>query len=337
MKPAPTVPLAEAAPEPGFDPLALVRGELAEVEQELARGGDSDVAAIPAILEHLRSSGGKRIRPALVLLAGRMCGCPAPARIRLAAVVEMLHAATLIHDDIIDEAATRRGRPSTNARWGNARSVLAGDWLYMQAFRLALGERSFPILDALIGLTQTMVEGELMQLEMQARVVSASEHRELIERKTARLFQVAAQLGAMAAGAPAAAIAALGRYGRHLGLAFQMVDDILDFTASAEVLGKPVGNDLREGKMTLPAIYAHAGCGPAQRECFERVLRERGYGSVSFEEIRGLVAGDGALERARRETREEAERALGALAAFPDSPWQQALARLPELVIERVR
>ncbi|MGH9518303.1 MAG: polyprenyl synthetase family protein, partial [Terriglobales bacterium] len=302
MKPAPLVPPAEAVPDPGFDPFALVRGELAEVEQELARGGSSDVAAIPAIIEHLRRSGGKRIRPALVLLAGQMCRCPAQARIRLAAVVEMLHAATLIHDDIIDEAATRRGQPSTNARWGNSRSVLAGDWLYMQAFRLALGERSFPILDALIALTQTMVEGELMQLEMQARVVSAAEHRNLIERKTARLFQVAAQLGAMAAGAPAPEIAALGRYGRHLGLAFQMVDDILDFTATAEVLGKPVGNDLREGKMTLPAIHAHAASAPAQRELFERVLRESGYGSVSFEQIRELVTRDGALERARRET-----------------------------------
>lgn len=337
MKPAPPAPAPEAGIELGFDPFALVRGELAEVERELARGAGSDVAAIPAIIEHLRSSGGKRIRPALVLLAGQMCGCPPPARIRLAAVVEMLHAATLIHDDIIDEAPTRRGQPSTNARWGNARSVLAGDWLYMEAFRLALGERSFAILDALIALTQTMVEGELMQLEMQARVVSEVEHRNLIERKTARLFQVAAQLGPMAAGAAAAEVQALGRYGRHLGLAFQMVDDILDFTASAEVLGKPVGNDLREGKMTLPAIYAHAAASPAERASFERVLLERGYGSVSFETIRGLILRDGALERARRETREQAGLALSALEQFPDSPWQLALARLPEMVIERVR
>lgn len=337
MKPAPSVPLPEAGLDLGFDPFALVRGELAEVEKELARGAASDVAAIPAIIEHLRASGGKRIRPALVLLAGRMCGCTVGARIRLAAVVEMLHAATLIHDDIIDEAPTRRGRPSTNARWGNARSVLAGDWLYMEAFRLALGERSFAILDALIALTQTMVEGELLQLEMQSRVVSEAEHRDLIERKTARLFQVAAQLGALAAGSSAEAVAALGRYGRHLGLAFQMVDDILDFTASAEVLGKPVGNDLREGKMTLPAIYAHAAASPAERARFERVLREHAYGEVSFQEIRGLVSRDGALERARGETREEAARALAALAEFPPSPCQEALARLPEMVLERVR
>lgn len=317
------------------DPFALVRDDLRRVEDELQSDGVCDVRAITEIGDYLRQSGGKRIRPALVLLAAQLAGCEPGPRVRLAAIVEMIHAATLIHDDIIDEAATRRGRASANARWGNPMCVLAGDWLYMQAFRLALGERHFAILDALIALTQFMVEGELLQLEMQFRLVTPAQHLELIERKTARLFAVASQLGAMAAGQPAAAIERLGAYGRHLGLAFQMVDDILDFTASPELLGKPVGNDLREGKMTLPAIYAYQDAAPDERAQIERVMQDGGYGHVSLAEIQELVTRNGALARAQRECREQAELALAALGGFPASPWRAALAALPEMVIAR--
>ncbi|HVA64990.1 MAG TPA: polyprenyl synthetase family protein [Terriglobales bacterium] len=316
-------------------PFRLVRTELEQVEAELLAGGESRVPAITAIGRHLQQSGGKRIRAALVLLAGRLAGCEPRARVRLAAIVEMIHAATLIHDDIIDEAPTRRGRPSANARWGNPMCVLAGDWLYMQSFRLALGERHFGVLDALISLTQDMVEGELLQLEMQQRVVTAAEHTELIERKTARLFEVAAQLGAMAAGQPAAVIAALGEFGIHLGRAFQMVDDLLDFTAAAAALGKPVGNDLREGKMTLPAIYAHQASDAAGRAQLEQVMREGGYQQVGFEQVQALVASTGGLERARGESRQQAALALAALEALPASPEREALALLPALVVER--
>ncbi|MGH9477101.1 MAG: polyprenyl synthetase family protein [Terriglobales bacterium] len=313
------------------DVLALVREDLELVERELREGAACGPEAVTAIGRHLQTGGGKRIRAGLVLLAARLSGCPVAARVRLAAIVEMIHAATLIHDDVIDAAPLRRGRPSANAQWGNQRSVLAGDWLYMQAFRRALGERNFAILDALIELTQQMVEGELLQLEMQGRVVTAAEHAALMERKTARLFAVASQLGAMAAGAAAERIALLGRYGRHLGLAFQMVDDILDFTAAAAVLGKPSGSDLRDGKMTLPAVYAYAAADAAGRAGVEQALAGRG---ESWPQVQALVATHG-LAPARREAYEQAGLALAALEPFPESPWKAALARLPEMVIAR--
>jgi octaprenyl-diphosphate synthase len=324
-----------AALDPALDTLALVRDELRHVESALRDGAAARSAAIEAIGRHLHQSGGKRIRASVVLLTGRLVGGAAPSRIRLAAIVEMIHAATLIHDDVIDNAPTRRGQPSANARWGNQRSVLAGDWLYMQAFRSALEERHFGVLDALIALTQAMVEGELLQLEMQGRVVTPAEHLDLMERKTARLFAVGAQLAALAADRPAAELDRLERFGRHLGLAFQMVDDLLDFTATESVLGKPVGGDLREGKMTLPAIYTYESAPAAGRRRFEQVIEDRGYDAIPWPEVQAMVASSGALERARRESREQADLALAAMLEFPPSPWRDALARLPEMVVAR--
>jgi len=335
MPPAIPYPGPHPGLEAGLDVLLPIREDLDLVEAELARRCACDAPAATEIGEYLRQSGGKRIRPALVLLGARYADCALTTRIRLAAIVEMIHAATLVHDDIIDAAATRRGRPSANARWGNQKCVLAGDWLYMQAFRLALEERHFGILDALIALTQKMVEGELLQLDRLGRVVTAAEHLDLIERKTARLFQVSSQLGAMAAGLPQEAVDRLSRFGRHLGLAFQMVDDILDLTADERQLGKPVGNDLREGKMTLPAIYAYEASNPAARAALEQVMRDGGYGQVPFAEVRRLVEASGGLERARAESREHARWAEQALETLPPSPWRDALARLPELVIGR--
>lgn len=327
--------MPSAALDAGLDVFLPIREDLDRVEVELAERCACDAPAATEIGEYLRQSGGKRIRPALVLLTARLAGCEVGARVRLAAIVEMIHAATLIHDDIIDAAATRRGRPSANARWGNQKCVLAGDWLYMQAFRVALGERHFDILDALIGLTQNMVEGELIQLDRLARVVTRAEHLDLIERKTARLFEVSSQLGAMAAGQPAAVVDSLSRFGRHLGLAFQMVDDILDFTADERLLGKPVGNDLREGKMTLPAIYAYEVLGAPERAAFQQVMRDGDYAKVPFAEIQRLVASSGGLDRARAESRDHAQHAAQALRSLPASPWRSALERLPELVIAR--
>lgn len=323
-----------ALTDAGLDALALVREDLALVEEELRAGAECGIEAVTTIGRHLQSSGGKRIRAALVLLAARQADCPQRPRVRLAAIVEMIHAATLIHDDIIDDASTRRGRPSANAQWGNARSVLAGDWLYMQSFRLALGERSFAILDALIALTQAMVEGELLQLEMQHRVVTAAQHRDLMERKTARLFTVASQLGAMAAGRDAAWLQCLHAFGHHLGQAFQMVDDLLDCDGNQAVVGKPVGSDLREGKMTLPVIYAYESADPAGRAAIAQVLAGD---AAAWPAVQALVASTGALERARRESREQADLALAALAPLSPSPWKTALERLPVMVIARDR
>lgn len=320
------------------DWLALIRPDLERVERQFQREAASRVGAITEIGRYLQQGGGKRLRPSLLLLSAGACGAPgAPAAIRLAAIVEMVHVATLIHDDILDGAATRRGRPATHLRWGAQASVLSGDWLYMQAFHSALRERSFEILEILIHLTQQMVEGELRQREMLATVVAPEDHRDLMERKTACLFSAAAQLGALAAGAPPERCRQLAGFGRHLGLAFQMMDDILDFTASESALGKPVGNDLREGKMTLPALYAYAGAAEPARASFLQVMREGAYNAVSFVEILDIVRRQGAIERALEEARREAALAAGCLPSLPASPYRDALELLPALVIERDR
>jgi octaprenyl-diphosphate synthase len=255
---------------------------------------------------------GRRKAPApgaLLLLAAGASGYRGASAIRLGAVVEMIHSATLIHDDVIDGANTRRGRPSTNARWGNHMSVLAGDWLYMQSFEMALRERNFEILDILIDLTQNMVEGELLQLTRLGRIdLTETEATELAFRKTACLFSGCARLGAVLGNQPKhVSNDALAEYGRNAGLAFQLVDDLLDFTASPEQLGKPVLSDLKEGKVTLPLIFAlEAGVAPhggwrqrarARRRprLVAKVLEERDFRSVRPEEIAKLVQQTGAL------------------------------------------
>ena len=319
------------------DPLELIREDLARVEAHVQQNTRSEVGVITEIGHYLQESGGKRLRPALVLLTARLSSCPEESMIRLAAIVEMIHSATLVHDDIIDGADVRRGRPSTNSRWGSHMSVLAGDWLYMQAFSLALEERRFEILDTLIGLTQNMVEGELIQFEILGRVVTPEQHMNLIRRKTACLFEVSSKLGALAAGERPEVIQCLGCYGYHLGMAFQMVDDILDFTASEQTLGKPVGNDLREGKMTLPAIYAWQQANADERRQMETVMRDGNYEHVPFDTIRGILERYEAIEQARKEGRRHAEQAHKQILGFPESPWREALATIPELLMNRDR
>src|SRR5690348_7960843 len=235
----------------------LVRDDLALVEREIAAQTGEAIEPIAEIGSYLREGGGKRLRPALLLLAAGACGYQGPSAVSLGAVVEMIHSATLIHDDVIDAANTRRGRPSANARWGNHMSVLAGDWLYMQSFKIALQERNFAILDILIDLTQNMVEGELLQLTHLNRIdLTEAEAADLSYRKTAGLFRGCAELGAVLADADDSIRRALAEYGHQAGLAFQLVDDLLDFTASPEKVGKPVLSDLKEGKVTLPLIIA---------------------------------------------------------------------------------
>ncbi|MCL6545587.1 MAG: polyprenyl synthetase family protein [Bryobacteraceae bacterium] len=236
----------------GMEFLELVREDLQRVDREIQQRSVASVEAITSIGHYLHSSGGKRLRPALLLLCSKLVGGSASDEaIQLAAVVEMIHAATLVHDDVIDVAETRRGRPSPNVLWGNHTSVLAGDWLYMQAFQVALEQRDFRILDILISLTQTMVEGELLQLErLGSAAVTEADYMDLVHRKTAALFSACARLGALVAGATASVEAQLSDYAWNLGMAFQLVDDVLDFTAQQDVLGKPVGSDLREGKAT---------------------------------------------------------------------------------------
>ncbi|HYM09382.1 MAG TPA: polyprenyl synthetase family protein [Bryobacterales bacterium] len=319
----------------------LIGEDLARVEREIGTDSISSVDAITAIGQYLQASGGKRLRPALLLLAARACGPQTGAlqddlAIRLGAVVELIHTATLVHDDVIDSADTRRGRPSTNSRWGNHISVLAGDWLYMQAFTLSLRERSFHVLDLLTNLTQMMVEGELLQLDHLGKIrLTAEDYFDLVNRKTACLFGVCARLGAVAAGAKEKTEALLGEYGWNLGMAFQLVDDILDFTSSAKKLGKPVGSDLREGKVTLPLILALDGCTEGERAAVETVLRERAYHSVSLDTVLDLLEKYQGVAQARRQAEGFAEKARQLTAELPESVYKTALHSVTELIVDR--
>ena len=256
--------------------------------------------------------------------------------IRLGAVVEMVHTATLVHDDIIDAADTRRGRPSTNRTWGNGKCVLVGDWLYMQAFRVALEERNFRVLELLIGLTQQMVEGELLQMERLGKPISEGEYHELIYRKTACLFEVSMRLGAVLAGADRSVEDAMGDYGRNLGLAFQIVDDVLDLTATEEVLGKPVASDLREGKATLAVIHTlENGSTPAERQSIQTVLRDGNFDLVSPAEILHILNRNQSVNYAMQAAFGYSAAAQAALAVVPDSEYKRALQWMPEFVVAR--
>jgi octaprenyl-diphosphate synthase len=314
----------------------LVRDDLALVEDELARQSDAAFPAVSEISAYLLGGGGKRLRPALLMLSANYAGRKDHSAIRLAAVVELLHSATLIHDDVIDSAGTRRGRPSANARWGNHRSVLTGDWLYMQSFQMALEERNFRILDILIDLTQKMVEGELIQLEKIGRIdVTEEDALRLATCKTACLFSGCARLGAVLGRLEIEEEQALADYGRYAGLAFQLVDDLLDFTASAQQLGKPVLSDLKEGKVTLPLIYAMENGHREARELVTRVLAEKEFQSVRPETIVALVQDSGALDRARSLAQNYAQRAKDCLNGHRDSEYARALATLPDFILER--
>jgi octaprenyl-diphosphate synthase len=330
------MPIAKTPPMSRAEIAALIGKDLQRVEKAIGTDTICSVGAITTISHHLQMSGGKRLRPSLVLLTAGACGYQGDSTIRLGAVVEIIHAATLVHDDVIDEAEVRRGRPSINQRWGNPTSVLAGDWLYMQAFNLALKERNFYILDLLIELTQMMVEGELMQMEWIGRLdVTEKEYLDLIHRKTACLFSVCSRLGAALADVDSEREQRLGDFGWNLGVAFQLIDDVLDFTATEEILGKPVGNDLREGKVTLPLILALKQCTRAERLLVETVVRENAYDSVPLSVIQELLEKYGTIDSVRSRALDYAEKAAAQLNDLPESPCKRALVSVSEMVVDR--
>ena len=313
----------------------LLREDLSAIEREFGRDTVSNVTAITEIGEYLREGGGKRIRPALLLLAAKLFAYTGRGAVRLGAVVEIIHTATLVHDDIIDEAQTRRGRPAANTQWGNSKCVLAGDWLYMQAFKIAVQERNFKVLDALIDLTQAMVEGELLQIERLGRAITLDEHFELIHRKTAFLFSVCMKLGGILAGASDADQHRLAEYGRNLGMAFQIVDDVLDLTASEEVLGKPVASDLREGKATMAVLHALERCDAAERQTIIDVLSNGGFNGVKPSDIVDILRRHGSIDAAYARALEFCKKAREAICTFPDSEIKRVLLWVPEFVVER--
>jgi octaprenyl-diphosphate synthase len=319
----------------GKEVFELLREELAAIEREFGRDTVSNVEAITEIGEYLRAGGGKRIRPALLLLSSRLFNYQGRGAIRLGAVVEIIHTATLVHDDIIDEAQTRRGRPAANTQWGNSKCVLAGDWLYMQAFKIAVQERNFRILDTLIELTQQMVEGELLQMEKLGKLISLDEHFDLIFRKTACLFSVCMRMGAILGGATPEQEESLAQYGRDLGMAFQIVDDVLDLTASESILGKPVASDLREGKVTMAVIHALERCTASERKSIETVVREQGFDGVTHSQILAILNRYGSLDAASARAMQYAALARNAICNFPDSEIKRALLWAPDFVVAR--
>ena len=321
--------------------LDLVQDDLKLVEKAIGLETVASVGAIKTISHHMQSAGGKRLRPILLLLSSRLVKDSVETcdeAIQLAAVVELIHTSTLVHDDVIDEAKTRRGAPSANALWGNQMSVLAGDWLYMQAFQLAMRQRNFAILDILIGLTQLMVEGEFLQMDRLGRIdISETDYMELVDRKTASLFSSCCRLGAMAGGADEAESARLGDFAWNLGMAFQMVDDILDFTSKETILGKPVGNDLAEGKVTLPLLYALTETTREETRMIEMILKDRSYERVPFSRVLEIIEKYHGVERAQERAVHFTDRAREIIETFPDSPYRKAVLTIADIVTNRDR
>ena len=317
----------------------IIANELVQVELEFERQARSNVQVIDYLGDYLRQSGGKRVRPALTILSTYAVGGDGARynTIRMATVMEFLHTATLVHDDVIDKADMRRKRPTVNALYGNETAVLMGDWLYMSAFETSLAERSLPILDILTSVTRKMTEGELLQLTLLSDAgISEAQYFDVLKRKTAYLFSASCEIGAILGGASEKQQTALRDYGLNLGTAFQLIDDLLDFTSSEEALGKAAGADLLGGKVTLPLIYLR-DMEPKSLEMVQTVLREGKYGHVKQADLLEEMTRTGALKRARARADEYAEEARAALDSLPDSEYSDSLRALPTYILDRDR
>jgi octaprenyl-diphosphate synthase len=326
---------------PSADLLRLfgpIRADLEKVEREFGRHLQSQVDLIPRIGKYIQTSGGKRVRPAVLLMAARLCGYEGERAVLYASVVEFIHTATLIHDDIIDDSQMRRGRIAVHSQWGNDITVLLGDFLYIKSMSLALTQDSLEMIRLLCDVTLRMIEGELYQLTKNGDVaITEDEHFDIIRRKTAYLFSGSAQIGGMLGNATPDQVRALREYGFHLGIAFQLMDDLLDFTGDAAALGKPVGGDLREGKLTLPVIRLMEIGDARARALVADIVRERAVTIEKWAELCALLESCEALEFAARRANEYAEAARDHLTAFPPGPERDALAALAEYVLTRDR
>jgi len=294
----------------------------------------SDVALVNQIAEYIISAGGKRIRPVLVLLLANAYGYRGAAHHELAAVVEFIHTATLLHDDVVDESSMRRGRQTANALFGNAASVLVGDFLYSRSFQMMVGLNNMRVMQILSDATNVIAEGEVLQLlNMHDPDVGEAAYLTVIRSKTAKLFEAAAQLGALVAGANDAQIDAAGEFGRSLGTAFQLIDDVLDYAGDAAEIGKNVGDDLREGKPTLPLIYVMEHGTPEQRELIRTCIEEGD--ETHFDAVLAAVTNSGALDYTRRQAEAAAERAQAAIADLPESEYKRSLLQLCTFAVDR--
>jgi octaprenyl-diphosphate synthase len=294
----------------------------------------SDVALINEIGRHIVNSGGKRLRPVLLLLISRALGYQGTDHLTLAAVIEFIHTATLLHDDVVDESAARRGLDTANEVWGNAASVLVGDFLYSRAFQMMVNTRSMRVMEILSDTTNVIAEGEVLQL-LSCHDPETTELRyfEVIRRKTAKLFEAAAWLGAILAKADEDAETAVKEYGMQMGIAFQLVDDALDYSADAETLGKNIGDDLSEGKPTLPLIYAYCQGSSAQQKLIRQAIEQGGLDDLS--EIRLAIESVGAIEYTMRAAQQAAEKAKNLLDVLPNSPSKTALQALADFSVAR--
>ena len=318
-----------------FEP---IRADLEKVDREFGRQVESQVDLIPKIGKYIQTSGGKRIRPAVLLMAARLTGYQGERAVLYAAVVEFIHTATLVHDDIIDESELRRGRLAVHSRWGNDITVLLGDYLYIKSMALALTYDTLDIVRLLCDVTLRMIEGELYQLTKNGDAdLTEEQHFDIIRRKTAYLFGGCAQIGGMLGAITPERETALRDYGFNLGIAFQLVDDLLDFTGDAGALGKPIGADLREGKMTLPLIHLLQ----QREEVGERIVRDiiasRSVSEAQWSELLRILKEHRSTDYAYRRASEFAERAKKPLYAFPPSSERNALLALPDYVLSRDR
>jgi len=334
--------LNPAAQKPSVAALAQlfepIREDLRAVEREFARHVQSQVALIPTIGDYIQNGGGKRIRPAVLLMAARMAGYSGERAVLYASVLEFIHTATLVHDDIIDESQLRRGREAVHTRWGNHVTVLFGDFLYLKSMSLALTQDDLAIIRLLCDVTLRIVEGEIYQLTKNGDAdLTEAEHFEIVQSKTAYLFAGCARIGGMLGPITREQQEALWQYGLNIGMAFQIVDDLLDFTGEEVALGKPVGGDLREGKLTLPVIHMRDRGGPRAAALLRKVVESREVSLDEWHEIKAMLTQTRSIEYANRVAFDYVERAKKALYSFPSSDARDALMFLPDYVVSRDR
>ncbi|MEM1262611.1 MAG: polyprenyl synthetase family protein [Pseudomonadota bacterium] len=313
---------------------ALVADDLNAVDTLIRSSLSSDVALVSQVAEYIVGGGGKRLRPVVVLLSARALGCSGDAHHHLAAIIEFIHTATLLHDDVVDGSERRRGKATANQVFGNQASVLVGDFLYSRSFQLMVALGRLPVMDILADATNTIAAGEVMQLmNVHNPETTEARYREVIYRKTARLFEAGAELGAVAADSDLRTRRALAVYGRELGVAFQLVDDLLDYTADAGEIGKNVGDDLAEGKPTLPIIRALATSSALEQEFLRKVIVKGGRGDL--DRVLSIVESTDALQYTARRADEAAQAAIDALESIPESDFKQALRTIAEFSVQR--
>ncbi len=314
----------------------LVADDLAACNKAIVARMDSPVALIPQLAAHIVAAGGKRLRPLLTLASARMCGYPGSRHVKLAACVEFIHTATLLHDDVVDESVLRRGLASANAIFGNKASVLVGDFLFARAFQLMVEDGSLAVLAILSKAAATIAEGEVLQMVTQNDLsTSEDQYLDVVRGKTAALFAAACEVGAVVADRPAPEARALFDYGMNLGVAFQLVDDALDYAADEAKLGKTVGDDFREGKLTLPVIVAFRNGTAETRAFWARTIEEQAQHEQDLDHALALMEGCGAIEATLGRATRFAQAAKQSLLAFPDSPYRRSLAAVADYTVSR--